>query len=362
MRNILSMRFLMPIILCFIFICLMMGRAHAFDVVVKKPFSGTAHSPKQIEAWQDYLNSETQKLGCSYGDDPRLAADRLMQTMRDIMDGKADAPLKMTYRTWHGLTPSVRKILSRNVVIQSMDCKPVYVYQDHLIGSPMVSFEEYLYSLLFAYRENGQESMFDVIRDIRVAPIDVRYFFAYFGVPQNRLMFMGTTRKEMEAMEARLPRLMDLNWVLNERNHKARKIGVHEEKESAYDFARIYLQLPGAYLKLPIYDPCEVVHNVLPPSLTIWPLDDPAEGLLQSSGETPPSREKLRAIRDRAKAEYNFLETSTRYELTDNVIAGAYRYAKDDIPVENQIAFNVPIVGGTQDFKLYQYKATERCR
>lgn len=336
--------------------------SHALDVVVRTPFADSAYSPAQKDAWAQYLNYEAGKFGCRYGDDARLDARALMQTFHDIMSNQDMKPIRVTYRTWKNMTPSVRRVLSRNIEIASMDCRKIYVYEDDVLGVPMVPFEEYLSMMRAAYEAKGQDGLFDVIREIRVAPIDARYFFAFFSIPKSRMAFIGSSVAEMDQLLRALPKLMDINWVLSERNQKARKVERDEGRDGIYDLSLLYLQLPGAHITLPLHSPCDIAKHTVLPSLTIWPFDDPINDISQSPGDRLLGKEVLAAIRARVKAEEHFLETSTPYMLTSKAMNGDFSFARDDAPTEYALGFNVPLIGGGEAFKSMQYKMVGRCK
>ncbi len=339
-----------------------MRAGYALDVVVRTPFADTAYSPAQKAAWAQYLNYEAGKFGCEYGDDTRLDARVLMQTFHDIMGDKDIEPIRVTYRTWKNMSPSVRRILSRNIEISSMDCRKIYVYEDDVIGVPMVPFEEYLALMRAAYDEKGQDGLFDVIRDIRVAPIDARYFFAFFSIPKSRMAFIGSSVREMDQLVQALPKLMDIHWVLGERNRKARRLDIDEGRDGIYDLSLLYLQLPGAQMTMPLHSACEIAKHTVPPSLTIWPFDDVIKDISQSPGDRLLGKSVLAAIRNRVKAEERFLERSTPYMLTSKPTDDTFTLANDDAPIDYVLGFNVPMIGGSEAFKVMQYKRVGRCK
>lgn len=198
------MRFLTLIVLT----ASLAGEVFAADT--NKPFERGAFNPMQTNAWSAFINSESAIFGCEYNDDPRLEEDA-QALIDDILSGKDIEPVRVTYRTLLNMGPNTREILSRNIVVASMECNTVYYTGSELVGIPVIPFEEAITILHDDLANYDAPSRITSLRDtFIVAGIDPRWFWAYFLADQAHLDLLGFDYEILLAVDKAINQLENL--------------------------------------------------------------------------------------------------------------------------------------------------------
>jgi hypothetical protein len=162
-----------------------------FAADTNKPFERGALSPLQANAWNAFINAESAVFGCEYNDDPRIEEDA-QGLVSDILNGKDIEPVRVTYRTLLNMGPNTREILSRNMLVASMECNNVYYTGAELIGVPVIPFEEAITILHDDLANYDDADRIIALRDtFVVAGIDPRWFWAYFIADKAHLDLLG---------------------------------------------------------------------------------------------------------------------------------------------------------------------------
>jgi hypothetical protein len=161
------------------------------DEIVRQPFANSALTPFQKDAWNYYVTDESAQNGCRYGDDERLVNDP-KALLEKLAAGEDVDPVQMTLRTYMSLGPAVATLLTRKAYIASMECNPVYIAGDDLVGMPVIPFEEYLDILTTLQAQGGTiKDLVPFIRHTKVAAIDARWFWSFFIVDKDHIRLLG---------------------------------------------------------------------------------------------------------------------------------------------------------------------------
>lgn len=196
-----SLTVIRSITLMFVFL---VPQLHAGGLVVK-PFSNSALTDFQKQAWNFYLAQESLQFGCEYGDDIRLV-ESPRETLKQLAKGERIEPIKVTLRTFLQSSTSVQELLRRNMYIASMECNKVYVFEDDLIGHPVLPYEEFLDILLFKLSKNASlQEHFEFIRGTKVASMDARWFWAFFSLDRDHHRLLGFDIDTVMALAHSLP-------------------------------------------------------------------------------------------------------------------------------------------------------------
>ena len=156
-----------------------------------EPFEKGVLTEYQKSGWTRYLRENAVRAGCEYQDDPGLASepDKLLA---EAASGALTEPVDMTYRSYLRAPREVKDILGSQVAIQSLDCRNYYVFDGQVQGLPEIPIEEALDLMIEQYKEAPElETIERVKRQFRVAPIDYRYFFAFFLGSKDAYSLIG---------------------------------------------------------------------------------------------------------------------------------------------------------------------------
>ena len=192
----------MRVLMCMLI--MMVPQLYANDLVIK-PFSNSALTDFQKQAWNFYIAQESLQFGCEYGDDIRLV-ESPRETLQQLASGEKIDPLKVTLRTYLLSSASVQELLKRNMYIASMECNKVYVFNDELIGHPVVPYEEFLEILFFKLSQNASlREHIEFIRGTKVASMDARWFWAFFVLDRDHHRLLGFDVDKVMALAQSLP-------------------------------------------------------------------------------------------------------------------------------------------------------------
>jgi len=117
---------------------------------------------------------------CEYGDDPRLEKDpaALVQAIRS---GQETGQIRMTLATYLGMGANTRKIFGDQVLITSMDCKPVGVFEGEVVGIATMPFEAFYRAMARAIRKNQPSVAKKLMVHGRAAAMPVAQYVDLFG-------------------------------------------------------------------------------------------------------------------------------------------------------------------------------------
>lgn len=175
------------------------------DELVTQPFALSSLTDLQKDAWSYYLVDESSQYGCHYGDDVRLK-EQPRETLQALASGEELAPLQVTLRTYLNASESVQTLLRRNMYIASMECNTVYLFEDELIGHPVLPYEEFV-SILLTKLEQDRNlgSHINFMRTTKIAAMDARWFWAFFVLNQDHHRLLGFNYEEVSALAHSLP-------------------------------------------------------------------------------------------------------------------------------------------------------------
>lgn len=176
------------------------GAANA--AATSEPFSRGALTPMQLDSWDSYISEESSLYGCSYEDDPRLKEDPEW-LLKSVYKSQSVDPIKVTYRTLLNMGPSSREIISKNIVVASMECNDVYFDGISLIGMPVIPFEEAITIMHDDYAmHKDKERLLDLSQTFIVAGMDPRWFWAYFIADRAHMDMIGLDYETLLAVES----------------------------------------------------------------------------------------------------------------------------------------------------------------
>lgn len=181
------------------------------ESIVQEPFEGSALTDTQREAWGYYIAEESGYFGCSYGDDERLHEDP-RALLSALAAGEEMEPVQVTLRTYLAAGESVRELLQRNMYIASMECNPVYVFEDDFIGHPVIPFEEFINILATKLRANSDlRAHVQYLRTVKPAAMDVRWFWAFFVLDGGAHQLMSYDARVIRGIAEMIPGTGDIN-------------------------------------------------------------------------------------------------------------------------------------------------------
>lgn len=165
--------------------------APSFSASTNASFERGALTVFQKSAWDSFVTSEAAIFGCEYQDDPRLTED-LDATLKALANNKPMEPIMVTYRTLQNMGPNTRALITNNVVVASMECKPVYATETALIGVPVIPFEE---ALTILHDDLANYGDIDRIKQLTntfvVAGMDPRWFWSFFITDKAHMDLLG---------------------------------------------------------------------------------------------------------------------------------------------------------------------------
>ncbi len=160
------------------------------DQIPIAPFARGTLSLEQRALWQQYIALESGAHGCQYGDDPRLFDDP-RQLLHDLAAGDDIAPVKITLRSYLIAPEPVRELLSRNMVLESLDCQPSYVWNGDIIGYPVLPFEEYADLLSRLKEQDRIPDIVLMVKHAQIGTLDPRLMRAFFVVQDKYFDRLG---------------------------------------------------------------------------------------------------------------------------------------------------------------------------
>jgi len=144
---------------------------------------------------------------CEYGDDPRLEKDpaALVQAIRS---GQDTGQIRMTLATYLGMGANTRKLFGDNVLISSLDCKPIGVLDGEIVGIALMPFESFYRAMARAIRKNKPGVAKTLMIHGRVAAMPVEQYVDMFAkLPFERTGGVKVRNQMMQIFPAasRLP-------------------------------------------------------------------------------------------------------------------------------------------------------------
>lgn len=308
------------------FCLVLIGTPKAFaegDSLIVRSFPKASISDQQRTAWEDYLKYFSSLSGCTYEDDPRLNND-LEGLFTEVASGTNTKPIMLTYRTYLNLPESVSNLLEGHIQIASMDCLPVFMHRGKPVGSMMLPFEEMFDLLISAHQRGDRVFLKEMLSSASVAPIDPRWFFAFFFMHEDHVSILGYSKDELKDFLNNLPILTQAQY-LYERNlwEKNIRIGgvviknaqtdLIEKKQHSLDYYKIYLRLFGADFYAPLSHACEVIPYSVPPEITVTRLDDDIALWLKTSRSQDQEQKARNAWNYRIHTEHEFMKAFMPY-------------------------------------------------
>jgi len=118
---------------------------------------------------------------CEYGDDPRLESDAaaLVQAIRS---GEETSQIRMTLGTYLGMGKRTKALFGDQVLITSMDCKPIGVFEGDIMGIVMMPFEGFYKAMARAIRKDQPAVAKQLMAHARVAAMPVEQYVDLFGL------------------------------------------------------------------------------------------------------------------------------------------------------------------------------------
>ncbi|MDQ6962822.1 MAG: hypothetical protein Q9M28_09925 [Mariprofundaceae bacterium] len=123
----------------------------------------------------------TLSSACKYGDDPRLETDAAA-LVQAIHSGQETGQIRMTLATYLGMGPKSRSLFGDQVLISSLDCKPVGTLDGEIVGTATMPFEAFYRAMARAIRKNQPAVAKQLMRHGRVAPMPIEQYVDLFGL------------------------------------------------------------------------------------------------------------------------------------------------------------------------------------
>jgi len=117
---------------------------------------------------------------CEYGDDPRLE-NNPTALVKAIQSGQETGQIRMTLATYLGMGPKTRELFADQVLISSLDCKPVGVLEGEVVGIASMPFEEFYRAMARAVRKNRPAVAKQLMAHGRVASMPVEQYVDMFS-------------------------------------------------------------------------------------------------------------------------------------------------------------------------------------
>ncbi len=117
---------------------------------------------------------------CEYGDDIRLQQDPVA-LIQAIRTGQETDSIKITLETYLGMGVKTRKLLGNNILITSLDCKLINVFDGEIIGKISLPFEEFYRAMAHAIRHNQPEMAKKLMVHGQAAPMPVEQYIDLFA-------------------------------------------------------------------------------------------------------------------------------------------------------------------------------------
>jgi hypothetical protein len=186
-----------------------------------KSFDRGALSKEQSLAWAHYVEKEANYNDCKYQDDPRLTTNP-QKLFEDLQSNSPIKPVMITYRSFLNIGPNTRNLISKNIVIASMECNPVYLMNNQMIGFPIIPFEEAISIMHDDYANNKDKKRLIRLRDtFFVGNIDPRWFWMFFVADKDHMDMIGLDFENLKDVQAILEEdsMLAINQKVTKKNY-----------------------------------------------------------------------------------------------------------------------------------------------
>lgn len=192
--------------------------------------------------------AEPGKPACGT-DDPRYT--KLPIELKKLQNGEKIEPIQLSFATYIGMAPNIRKLMGDNLYISSPDCSEQHLFGGELTGKVMLKFNELWQVINNAIRTDDLGLLNFVSKNTRVEPesaLNIMSMVQFVSLDDNQLRKLYTViaPDRATAKELKKPLMLEIYLAFGGTVIKAeRSKTIYAYSSRSYHLADLYLENNG---------------------------------------------------------------------------------------------------------------------